>query len=246
MDVNKWINEVFLSHLQMQKQAAEEVLRKNVEKLTNLEKQNDESQKKLMEVVERRVHHEVTKIGTNSEMNVANKRFNKYEDTNKILKTELKKLESRMTELTAEVARLKSTTDMLHSLEKAHDITQAIGMQLNKLVHFIYLKIVKFLSEKASENDKKLQEQQELMAKVKSGEEALQQLQQTLKEVNTELHNLSFSGGYLSRCDRNIALGTLHVSVKRLRTEFIHLRVSTLDLENRISRKKTNAFILTD
>ena len=56
------------------------------------------------------------------------------------LKTELKKLESRMNELTAEVARLKSTADMLHSFEKAHDITQAISMQLNKLVHFIYLK----------------------------------------------------------------------------------------------------------
>ncbi|PAV58056.1 hypothetical protein WR25_24616 isoform B [Diploscapter pachys] len=189
-----------------------------------------------MEVVERKVRHEVTNIGTNSEMNVANKRFNKYEDTNKMLKTELEKLESRMSELTTEVARLKSTADMLHSFEKAHDITQAISMQLNKLL----------LSEKASENDKKLQEQQELMAKVKSGEEALQQLQQTVKEVNTELHNLSSFGGYLSRCDRNITLGTLHVSVKRLRTEFIHLRVSTLDLENRISRKKTNAFILTD
>ncbi|PAV58055.1 hypothetical protein WR25_24616 isoform A [Diploscapter pachys] len=236
MDVNKWINEVFLSHLQVQTQAAEEVLRKNAEKLSNLEKQNDESQKKLMEVVERKVRHEVTNIGTNSEMNVANKRFNKYEDTNKMLKTELEKLESRMSELTTEVARLKSTADMLHSFEKAHDITQAISMQLNKLL----------LSEKASENDKKLQEQQELMAKVKSGEEALQQLQQTVKEVNTELHNLSSFGGYLSRCDRNITLGTLHVSVKRLRTEFIHLRVSTLDLENRISRKKTNAFILTD
>ncbi|PAV58057.1 hypothetical protein WR25_24616 isoform C [Diploscapter pachys] len=196
MDVNKWINEVFLSHLQVQTQAAEEVLRKNAEKLSNLEKQNDESQKKLMEVVERKVRHEVTNIGTNSEMNVANKRFNKYEDTNKMLKTELEKLESRMSELTTEVARLKSTADMLHSFEKAHDITQAISMQLNKLL----------LSEKASENDKKLQEQQELMAKVKSGEEALQQLQQTVKEVNTELHNLSSFGGYLSRCDRNITL----------------------------------------